>query len=65
MSEDGVASDKTPERMGVRMVDGHVFVPKTQGRVGTLTDLPTFYEIKAEDLPPFGKKAEDCYARKI
>ena len=20
------------------------------------TDLPTFYEIKAEDLPPFGKK---------
>ena len=25
----------------------------------TNTDLPTFYEIKAEDLPPFGKKAED------
>ena len=20
------------------------------------TDLPTFYEIEAEDLPPFGKK---------
>ena len=28
--------------------------------------LPTFYEIKAEDLPLFGKKtAEDYYARKI
>ena len=22
------------------------------------TDLPTFYEIKAEDLPPFGKKTQ-------
>ena len=22
----------------------------------TCSDLPTFYEIKAEDLPPFGKK---------
>ena len=29
------------------------------------TDLPTFYEIKAEDLPPFGKNWEDFYARKI
>ena len=27
--------------------------------------LSTFYEIKAEDLPPFGKKnAEDFYGRK-
>ena len=32
----------------------------------TYADLPTFfYEIKAEDLPPFGIKAEDFYARKI
>ena len=30
-----------------------------------MADLPTFYEIKAEDLPPFGKKVEDFYARKI
>ena len=22
-----------------------------------MADLPTFYEIKAEDLPPFGKKS--------
>ena len=30
------------------------------------TDLPTFCEIKAEDLPPFDKKnAEHFYARKI
>ena len=28
-------------------------------------DLPTFYEIKAEDLAPFGKKLGDFYARKI
>ena len=28
-------------------------------------DLPTFYEINAEDLPPFGKKRGDFYARKI
>ena len=32
----------------------------------TFPDLPTFYEIKAEDLPPFGKKnTEDIFARKI
>ena len=31
-----------------------------------ITDLPTFYAIKAEDLPPFNKKnAEDFCARKI
>ena len=31
-----------------------------------IADLPTFYEIKAEDLPPFGNvNPEDCYARKI
>ena len=31
-----------------------------------MADLPTVYEIKAEDLPPLGKKnAEDFYAGKI
>ena len=26
-----------------------------------LADLPTFYEIKAEDLPPFGKKTRKIF----
>ena len=34
-------------------------------RSDTKADLLAFSEIKAEDLPPFGKKAEDFYARKI
>ena len=25
------------------------------------TDLPTFYEIKAEDLTPFGKKTQNVF----
>ena len=25
------------------------------------TDLPTFYELKAEDLPPFGKKTRKIF----
>ena len=28
---------------------------------GMITDLPTFYEIKAEDLPPFGKKTRKIF----
>ena len=31
----------------------------------TKADLPTFYEIKAEDLPPFGRKTGRFFARKI
>ena len=26
-----------------------------------IADLPTFYEIKAEDLPPFGKKTQKIF----